>query len=223
MNERRAERRFMCSDLVTVELENLGQTMVANLEDISPSGACLEMQQAVPAGAKMVLDCSGCRFRGEVRYCVFSQTGYQAGLQLTECKWSKKNYEPKHLLDTPLVDLSPLMKDDAKSRRLLADLMAPPKTCCGEESCPRADISRLMEPDSPLPERVRVVARAVAWTCEEMSPENVKKCFSRWFQLPQECSLCDEFLRVYQEEYAAVSIRPATEKRRAAGRHSDDI
>jgi hypothetical protein len=195
MNERRAEQRFMCSDLVTAELENLGQTMVANLEDISPSGACLEMEQAVPAGAKMVLDCSGCRFRGEVRYCVFNQTGYQVGLQLTECKWSKENYEPQHLLDTPLIDLASFMKDDAQSRRLLADLMAPP----------------------------RIVARAVAWTCEELSPENVKKCFSRWFQLPPECSLCDEFLRAYQEEYAAISTRPATEKRMAAGGHCDDI
>jgi len=223
MNERRAEQRFMCSDLVTVELENQAQTMVANLEDISPSGVCLEMEQAVPAGAKMVLDCSGCRFRGEVRYCVFNQTGYQVGLQLTECKWSKEKYEPGHLLDTPLVDLAALMKDDAKSRRLVADLMAPPRTCCGEVTCPRADISRLMEPESPLPDRVRIVARAVAWTCEEMSPENVKKCFSRWFQLPPECSMCDEFLRAYQEEYAAVSSRPAIEKYRVAGGHCDDI
>ena len=223
MNERRAEQRLMCSDLVTVELENLGQTVVANLEDISPSGACLEMQQAVPRGAKIVLDCSGCRFRGEVRYCLFNQTGYQVGLQLTECKWSKENYEHAHLLDTPLVDLASLVKDDAKSRRLLADLMAPPRTCCGEESCPRADISRLMEPESPLTDRIRIVARAVAWTCEELSPENVKKCFSRWFQLPPECSLCDEFLRAYLDEYAAVSSQPAIEKRRAAGKHSDDI
>jgi PilZ domain-containing protein len=226
MNERRAEPRLMCSDLVTVELENQGQTLVANLEDISPSGACLEMQQAVPAGAKMVLDCSGCRFRGKVKYCVFNQTGYQVGVQLTERKWSKENYEPEHLLDAPLIhagDIAALVKDDARSRRLLADLMAPPRTCCGEESCPRADLSLLMESESPLTDRTRVVARAVAWTCEELSPENIKKCFSRWFQLPPECSLCDEFVRTYQAEYAVVSSQPAPEKRMAAGSRSDDI
>ena len=213
MNERRVEQRFMCSDLVTVELENQGQTVVANLEDISPSGACLEMQQAVHTGAKMVLHCSGCRLRGEVRYCVFHQTGYQVGLQLTECRWSKENYEPQHLLDAPLIhagDLASLIKDDAKSRRLLADLTA-------------ADISLLIEPESPLSDDMRVIARAVAWTSEELSPENVKRCFSRWFQLPPECSLCDEFLRAYQDEYAAVSSQPAIEKVRAAGAHFDDV
>lgn len=210
MNERRAEPRFMCSDLVTVELENPGQTVVANLEDISPSGACLEMQQAVPTGAKMVLDCSGCRFRGEVRYCVFHQTGYQVGLELMECKWSKEDYEPKHLLDELVVhagDLTSLI-DDAKSRRLLSDLTA-------------ANISPLIEPESPLSDDIRVVARAVAWTCEELSLEDLKQCFSRWFQLLPECSLCEEFVRTYQDEYAAVSSRPATEKRRAAGDHRD--
>lgn len=205
MSERRAEQRFMCSDLVTVELENHGPTVVANLEDISPSGACLGMQEAVPAGAKVVLHCSGCRFRGEVRYCVFHETGYQVGLALMECKWSKENFKPKHLLDAPLVlagDLASLIKDDAKSRRLLADLTA-------------------AEP--PLSDDMRAVARAVAWTCEELSPEDVRQCFSRWFQLPPDCSLCDEFLRAYQDEHAAVSSQPVIEKRMAAGGRFDDI
>ena len=242
MNERRAEQRFMCSDLVTVQLENKDDLLVANLEDISPSGACLGMEQAVPADAMMTLNCSGCQFRGKVRYCVFNESGYQVGLQLTECQWSKEAYEPKHLLDAPVVqagDLAALIQDHAKSRRLLADLTAPPapearrlplrepsakrRPCCDEKSCPRADISRLIEPESPISDRVRVVARAVAWTCEALSPEDVKQCFSRWFQLPPECTLCDEFLRAYQAEYAALSSRPANEKRMAAGAHCDVV
>jgi hypothetical protein len=208
MNERRAELRFMCSDLVTVELENHGQTVVANLEDISPSGARLEMQLAVHPHAKMVLHCDGRRFRGEVRYCVFQETGYQVGIQLTECKWSKENYEPKHLLQAPVVhagDLVSLIQDDAKSRRLLADLTAA-KPYCDEEL-----------------DRVRVVARAVAWTCEDLSPEDIKQCFSRWFQLPPESSLCDEFRRAYHDEYAVVSSQPVAEKFMAAGSHREDI
>jgi hypothetical protein len=194
MNERRAEQRFMCSELVTVELENQGQAVVANLEDISPSGACLEMQQAVPLDAKMVLHCPGCRFHGKVRYCVFHQTGYQVGVELMECKWSKENYEPEHLLGAPLI-----------------------------QSCPGADIPLFIEPESPLCDRVRVVARAVAWTCERLSPEDFKQCFSRWFQLPPKCSLCDEFVLAYQDEYAALSSQPANEKRRAAGGQFDDV
>ena len=230
MNERRAEQRFMCSDLVTVQLENKDDLLVANLEDISPSGACLGMEQAVPTDAMMTLNCSGCQFRGKVRYCVFNESGYQVGLKLTECQWSKEAYEPKHLLDAPLVqagDLAALMQDHAKSRRLLADLKTVSRPhrmpCCDEESCPRADISRLMEPESPISDRVQVVARAVAWTCEELSPEDVKQCFSRWFQLPPECALCDGFLRAYQAEYAVLSSRPANEKRMAAGAHCDDV
>jgi hypothetical protein len=221
MIERREEHRFLCSDLVAVQLENQDQILVANLEDISPSGACLEMQQPVPPDATLVLNCSDCRFRGKVRYCAFRQSGYQVGLQFMECKWSKQQYAPKHLLDAPLVPS--LTLDDAKVDRLLADLTAfeearsvTRRPCCDEESCPRADISRLMEPESPLPDRVRIVARAVAWTCEKLGPEDIKQCFSRWFQLPPECMLCDEFVRAYQDEYDALSP-----KRRAAGGASD--
>ena len=241
MNERRAEQRFMCSDLVTVQLDNRDDLLVANLEDISPSGVCLGLQESVATDVTMTLNCAGCRFRGKVRYCVFSESGYQVGVRLMDCKWSKQAYEPEHLLDAPVVqsgDLASLMQDQAKSRRLLADLAAPPapegtrqpselsakrRPCCDEESCPRADISRLMEPESPLSDRVRIVARAVAWTCEELRPEDVKQCFSRWFQLAPECTLCDEFLRAYQAEHAAISSQPAGEKRMAAGGHSDDV
>jgi len=253
MNERRAEQRFMCSDLVTVQLENKNDLLVANLEDISPSGLCLGLQESVATDAIMTLNCAGCRFRGKVRYCVFNEGGYQVGVSLMDCKWSKAAYEPKHLLDAPLIqagDLASLIQDDAKSRRLLADLTARPapsqpascsqadqcggqdhietrsakrRPCCDEESCPRADISRLMEPESPISDRVRIVARAVAWTCEELSPENVKQCFSKWFQLPPECALCDEFLCAYQAEYALLSSKPADEKRMAAGGHPDDV
>ena len=99
MNERRAEQRLMCSDLVTVRVENQDQPMVANLEDISPSGACLEIERPVPRDATLVMDCSNCRFRGKVRYCVFRQSGYQVGVRFTECKWSKDKYAPRHLLD----------------------------------------------------------------------------------------------------------------------------
>ena len=103
MNERRAEQRFMCSDLVTVQLEDKDDLLVANLEDISPSGVCLGMEQAVPTDAMMTLNCSGCQFRGKVRYCVFNESGYQVGVNLMDCKWSKQAYKPEHLLDAPLV------------------------------------------------------------------------------------------------------------------------
>lgn len=232
MNERRAEQRFMCSDLVGVQLEDQGKTLVANLEDISPSGACLEMPQPVSAGARLILNCADCRFRGKVRYCVAGQCGYQVGVRFMECQWSKQKFEPEHLLEVPAAragDMMSLLQDDAKASRLLADLRAVSdaecgdarsanrRACCDDESCPRADLVSLMEPGTPLQERVRVVARSVAWTCEKLSTENLKQCFSRWFQLPPECSMCEEFARAYQEEYDVVSNQPVEEKRMAAG------
>jgi hypothetical protein len=134
MNERRAEQRWMCSELVTVQLENEGQTMVANLEDISPSGACLELEQAVPREAPLVMDCSNCRFRGRVKYCVLRQSGYQVGVHFTECKWSREKYAPEHLLDGTLApgDLATLIWDGAKVDRLLGDLARLPRPRRGE-------------------------------------------------------------------------------------------
>jgi len=215
MIERRAEHRFLCSDLVAVQLESQDQLLVANLEDISPSGACLEMEEPVPMGATVVLNCSDCPLRGKVKYCAFRESGYQVGLEFMECKWSKEKYAPRHLLDASLAgNLASLT--DARVDRLLTDLQAcsvKRRSCCDEESCPRADISRLMEPESPLQDRVRVVARAVAWTCEKLGPEDVKQCFSRWFQLPPECMLCEEFAHAYQDEHDALSGK----RRMAAG------
>jgi|HubBroStandDraft_4_1064222.scaffolds.fasta_scaffold1416169_2 hypothetical protein len=66
MIERRSERRLMCSDLVAVQLDQ-GPTVAAVLEDITPSGACLGMEQRDPfqtsGGKKMVFGKRIVRFR----------------------------------------------------------------------------------------------------------------------------------------------------------------
>jgi hypothetical protein len=74
------------------------------------------------------------------------------------------------------------------------------RACCDGESCTRGDISFVSEHKSPLPDRVRGIACAVAWTSEKLRPEIVGLFFSRWFQLPLECMFCDEFVRTYQDE-----------------------
>jgi hypothetical protein len=98
MDERRAEPRLMCSDLIRVQLE--GTDLTVNLEDISPSGACLLFEQAVAEGARISLQLGRQTFTGEVRYCVHNPIGYFAGVRFdTGQKWSRKVYRPKHLLD----------------------------------------------------------------------------------------------------------------------------
>jgi len=100
MKERRAEPRMWCSDLIKVRLEAESAELMANLENISPSGACVQFEQPVPAGARLCLVLGRHKFRGQVQYCVRNEIGYFAGVQFDAGrKWSRLIYEPKHLLD----------------------------------------------------------------------------------------------------------------------------
>jgi hypothetical protein len=99
--ERRAEPRLWCSDLIKVRVEGVEPAeFTANLEDISPSGACVQFEQPVTAGAKIMLMLGRHRLQGRVRYCVHNEIGYFAGIQFDPGrKWSRELYLPKHLLD----------------------------------------------------------------------------------------------------------------------------
>lgn len=101
MKERRAEPRLWCSDLIKVRVEGAEPVeLIANLEDISPSGACLQFEQPVPAGARIALMLGRWKFHGQVKYCVYHEIGYFVGVQFEAGrKWSRQLYEPKHLLD----------------------------------------------------------------------------------------------------------------------------
>jgi hypothetical protein len=92
---------MLCSDLIRVRLEAPGQAeLVANLEDISPSGACMQLEEAVPPGARVCLRLGRYRFRGQVLYVRRNEIGYFAGVRFDAGrKWSRKLYEPAHLLD----------------------------------------------------------------------------------------------------------------------------
>jgi hypothetical protein len=101
MKERRAEPRLLCSDLIKVRLEGgePAETM-ANLEDISPSAACVLFEQAVPAGTRLCLMLGRHKFRGRVMHCTHNEIGYFVGIRFDAGKkWSRQIYEPKHLLD----------------------------------------------------------------------------------------------------------------------------
>ena len=81
----RFEPRHMCSDLVKVRLHDGAdpEEFVANLEDISPSGACLLLEAALPDGASIEVISSTCRLKGKVRYCRFVEIGYVGGAVVT--------------------------------------------------------------------------------------------------------------------------------------------
>jgi hypothetical protein len=103
MEERRTEVRMLCADIVEVNWrEKSGRLRRATgvLEDISASGACLQLDTAVPVGAAIEWRSPKMEFQGEVRYCAYREIGYFVGVEFgAASKWSKKAYRPQHLLD----------------------------------------------------------------------------------------------------------------------------
>jgi hypothetical protein len=98
MQERRSEVRMLCADMVEVCWnDQAGRTRKATglLEDISPRGACLQMEtDEIHWGSPQQA------FTGRVRYCVYREIGYFVGVEFKpESRWSKKIYRPQHLLD----------------------------------------------------------------------------------------------------------------------------
>ncbi|MGB9455469.1 MAG: PilZ domain-containing protein [Bryobacteraceae bacterium] len=103
MQDQRREARMMCADMVEVRWQDAqkgAQRALALLEDISPSGACLQLETAVPLGTEVHWDCPKQSFAGFVRYCVYREIGFFVGVEFSDaCRWSKKAFKPLHLLD----------------------------------------------------------------------------------------------------------------------------
>jgi len=103
MQDRRSEVRMLCADMVHVRWRDAaGKTLRAMglLEDISHSGACLQLETPVPVAAKISWDSHKHRFSGHVRYCVYREVGYFVGVELEAgSRWSQKCFKPQHLLD----------------------------------------------------------------------------------------------------------------------------
>jgi hypothetical protein len=94
---------MLCADIVEVDwIDNEGTTghALALLEDISSSGACLQLETALPEGAQVRWESPHQTFSGNVRYCVYREIGYFVGVQFDQsCKWNKKAFRPRHLLN----------------------------------------------------------------------------------------------------------------------------
>ena len=101
--ERRSEPRMLCADMVDVrwkEKAGRSKRAVANLEDISLSGACLQVDITIPIGSIVRISYPKGEFSGVVRYCHYKEIGYFVGVQFEAgCKWSRNAFKPLHLLD----------------------------------------------------------------------------------------------------------------------------
>ena len=98
---------MLCADLVDVQWKDKGgrvRRAVANLEDISLSGACVQVDTPIPINTTLRISYPGGELRGRVCYCVFREIGYFLGIEFEPgCRWSSRQFRPQHLLDPRLL------------------------------------------------------------------------------------------------------------------------
>jgi len=103
MFDRRIEPRMLCADMVDLQWKDKSGRLrkgVANLEDISSTGACLQFDQALPLQTNLRISYPKGELIGKVRYCVYRDIGYFLGIEFEPgCTWSAHHYKPQHLLD----------------------------------------------------------------------------------------------------------------------------
>jgi hypothetical protein len=107
--DRRNDGRLLCAELVQIIWQDKSGRdcrRVANLEDISLSGICLQVESPIPAGTAIVMHYGDGELLGTVRHCRHEEAGYFLGVELAEgCRWSSKHFRPQHLLDpSELID-----------------------------------------------------------------------------------------------------------------------
>jgi PilZ domain len=103
MFDRRVEPRMLCADMVDVQWKDKTGRLrkgVANLEDISLSGACLQFDQPIPLQTDLRINHPKGELLGKVRYCVYREIGYFLGIEFEPgCRWSEQQFKPQHMLD----------------------------------------------------------------------------------------------------------------------------
>ncbi len=94
---------MLCADLVDLQWKDKsGRTRrsIANLEDISVSGACLQVERPIPLETVLRMNYPKGELVGRVKYCVFREIGYFLGIEFDEgVRWTERDFRPQHMLD----------------------------------------------------------------------------------------------------------------------------
>ncbi len=102
MSAERREDRELCADLVQVQWKDAGGVQHeewAILEDISTSGACLEIEQPVETDAVVTLQFAADKLQARVKYCNPENSKYFLGVQFEQgYRWSRRKFKPQHLI-----------------------------------------------------------------------------------------------------------------------------
>jgi hypothetical protein len=110
VNLERREDRELCADLVQVKWTSSGGLKHgewAILEDISSSGACLEIEQPVPQDTVVTLEFTADKCQARVVYCNLENSKYLLGVQFEQgYRWSRRKFKPQHLIQFRLRKVS---------------------------------------------------------------------------------------------------------------------
>jgi hypothetical protein len=94
---------MLCADLVAIDVAEASGRVhreIANLEDISASGACIQLDRPIPLRTRLTITFERGELSGVVRYCIFQEIGYFIGLEFEPgSRWSQESFRPRHLLD----------------------------------------------------------------------------------------------------------------------------
>ena len=103
MLRERSESRMLCADLVDIRWKDKtgrGRKATAILEDISTSGACVQIEGPIPENTIVKICHPKGQLQGTVRYCVYREIGYFLGIEFAPgSRWSAQHFRPQHLLD----------------------------------------------------------------------------------------------------------------------------
>ena len=93
MTEKRADGRFLCADLVQLDWlseDEKHRSEQAVLEDISPLGGCVQLEEPIALGSVVMLTVATTPFYGNVCYCTRRDEGYFVGLRFSnDTIWSE--------------------------------------------------------------------------------------------------------------------------------------
>jgi hypothetical protein len=116
---------MLCADLVDVQWKDQnGRTRrsVANLEDISLSGACIQLDKPISLKTAVKITYPKGELKGNVRYCVYREIGYFIGVEFEAGnRWSQSDFSPQHLLDPRRL----VSEDREKAKQAVASATPP--------------------------------------------------------------------------------------------------
>ncbi len=102
MKGTRRHDRNLCADLLKIhwtDTHGRNRKEVASLEDISTTGACIQLDEPLPLHTPLKIIHPRGKYSGKVKYCNFQLTGYFIGIEFDPgIRWSSRDFDPAHLL-----------------------------------------------------------------------------------------------------------------------------